>query len=173
LIAYLKESRVLEKMHLLSKTVLFAMPLVAFASFFVGRALMTLNLDNVWVAATESFDAIFLAWLLVAALHGAKTRYDTFLSWSPLVYLGKISYGIYVYHVLVIIVVSPLLLTWGLSETHYDFIRLGILLVLTVAMASLSWHWLEQPFLAWKSSLASSPEPRPRVPVRDLSLQTR
>ena len=55
-------------MRFLSRTVLFAMPLIAFACFFLGRALMTLPEDNVWLALTESFDAVFLAWLLAAAL---------------------------------------------------------------------------------------------------------
>ena len=149
------------------------MPLLAFACFFMARALMTLPLDNVWVALTESLDAIFLAWLLVTSLGGAKSRYDRILSWQPLVYLGRISYGIYVYHVFVIIVISPLLLSWGMSETHYDFVRLAILLVMTVAIASLSWHWLEQPFLAWKSNLGAPAEVRAPAASPDLSLQAR
>jgi len=155
LIAYLKESKLLEKMRQLSPTALFAMPLVAFSCFFLGRALMTLPENNVWLALTESFDAIFLAWLLAASLCGVKGCYALFLSWAPLVYLGRISYGIYVYHVFVIVLVSPLLLSWGLSENHGAFARLAILFTLTVAISSLSWHYLEQPFLAWKNTLGA------------------
>ena len=173
LIAYLKEARLLDKIHLLPKTLLFALPLIAFSCFFMGRALMTLNNDNIWVSLTESFDAIFLAWLLVTSLGKTHERYDRILSWPPLAYLGRISYGIYVYHVFVIIAVSPLLLSWGLSESHGDFARLAILLMLTVALASISWHWLEQPFLAWKKSL-ESPAPAPAtVPAGEFSLQGR
>lgn len=151
-VAYMRQSKLLEKMWQ-SKSLLFAMPLIAFACFYLGRALMTLPEDNVWLALTESFDAVFLAWLLASALNGMKSRYAAFLGWSPLVYLGRISYGIYVYHVFVIILVSPLLLPFGLSEGHNALGRLAVLLAVTVAVASLSWHYLEQPFLAWKDAL--------------------
>ena len=171
-IAYCKESRLLEKIPMLSRDMLVALPLIAFSCFFAARVLMTLPLDNRWVALTESLDGVFLAWLLVSALAGGG-RYHALLSWAPLVYLGKISYGIYVYHVFVIVLVSPLLLTWGMSETHYDALRLSILFLLTVALASLSWHWLEQPFLAWKKSLETrDAAPRP-IPEGSFSLNAR
>ena len=85
------------------------MPLVAFACFFLGRALMTLPENNLFLALTESVDAIFLAWVLSAALNGIRRPYARVLSWAPLVYSERISYGIYVYHVFIIILVSPLL----------------------------------------------------------------
>jgi peptidoglycan/LPS O-acetylase OafA/YrhL len=160
LIAYLKEAKILEKIWR-SETLVFAMPLIACASFFLGRALMTLPEDNVWLALTESVDAIFLAWVLSVSLVGMKGRYARLLSWAPLVYLGKISYGIYVYHVFIIVLVSPLLVPLGMSEDHNAFGRIAILLALTVAASSLSWHWLEQPFLAWKNALKTSRKPVP------------
>jgi len=166
LVAYLKQAQVLERMWR-SKKLLFAMPLLAGACFFLGRALMTLPENNIWLGLTESVDEIFLAWVLAAALVGMKDRYARLLSWAPLVYLGKISYGIYVYHVFIIILVSPLLVPYGLSEDHNAFGRIAILLALTLAMSSLSWHWLEQPFLAWKTAMVSSrkrePEPEERA----------
>src|ERR1700722_18563255 len=156
LVAYLRQSQVLDKMWQ-SKRLLFAMPLIAGACFFLGRALMTLPEKSVWLGLTESVDEIFLAWLLAAALVGMKSgRYARLLSWSPLVYLGKISYGVYVYHVFIIILVSPLLVPYGLSEDHNAFGRIAVLLTLTLAMSSLSWHWLEQPFLAWKTAMISN-----------------
>ena len=160
LIAYLKQSHFLERMWQ-SKTLLFAMPLAACACFFLGRALMTLPEGNVWLAMTESVDAVFLAWVLAASLTGMSTRYSRWLSWSPLVYLGKISYGIYVYHVFIIVLVSPLLIPFGLSEDHNAMGRIAVLLVLTLAASSLSWHWVEQPFLAWKVAMAAG---RRRMP---------
>ena len=140
------------------------MPLIAGACFFLGRALMTLPEKSVWLGLTESVDEIFLAWLLAAALVGMKSgRYARLLSWSPLVYLGKISYGVYVYHVFIIILVSPLLVPYGLSEDHNAFGRIAVLLTLTLAMSSLSWHWLEQPFLAWKTAMISNRKQEPEL----------
>jgi len=154
LVAYLGQSFFLEKIKSLPHVVLSAMTLIAFSCFFLGRALMTLPEGNIWLGFTETVDAIFLAWLLIVSLSGIKNRYSRMLSWKPLVYLGRISYGIYVYHVFVIILISPLLLSFGLSENHYALIRLAILVSLTLIMASLSWHFMEKPFLAWKSSLS-------------------
>jgi len=162
LVAYLRQSQLLDRMWQ-SKTLLFAMPLAACGCFYLGRALMTLPEGNAWLALTESVDAVFLAWVLAASLslNGMKSRYARALSWAPLVYLGKISYGLYVYHVFIIVLVSPLLVPLGLSEDHNSFGRIAVLLALTLAMSSLSWHWIEQPFLAWKNAMASG---RRRIP---------
>lgn len=158
-IAYLQRARLLERMRFLSPTLLFAMPLVAFACFFMGRALMTLGENNLFLALTETVDAVFLAWVLAAALVGGQGRYSRLLSWGPLVYLGRISYGIYVYHVFVIILISPLLVRHGLTEAHLPCLRIGILMALTVLVSSLSWHYLEKPFLAWRDSAGRKPDP--------------
>jgi peptidoglycan/LPS O-acetylase OafA/YrhL len=109
----------------------------------------TLQHDNAFLAMAESFDAIFLAWLLVAALTGVTGRYGGILSWSPLVYLGRISYGIYVYHVFIIVLVSPWLLAYGMDVVS----RTIVLLAVTLVFSALSWHWLELPIIAWKNRL--------------------
>lgn len=70
LIAYLRQSRLLDKMSTLPKAVLTAMPLAAFACFFLGRALMTLPETNIFLSLTESVDAVFLAWLLAISIGG-------------------------------------------------------------------------------------------------------
>jgi peptidoglycan/LPS O-acetylase OafA/YrhL len=157
LIAWLRQERWLDQMRFLSRTVLLAMPLAAFACFFLGRALMTLPENNIFLALTESVDAVFLAWALSAAVVGFKGHYARLLGWKPLVYLGRISYGIYVYHVFVIIIVSPMLMRIGVTEDHLALARIAILLVVTIALAALSWHYLEQPFLTWKKALAVKP----------------
>jgi len=161
LVAWLKHSKLLEKMWR-SKTLLMAMPLAAFGCFYLGRALMTIPENSVWLALVETVDGVFLAWVLAAALTGMNDRYARLLSWTPLVYLGRISYGIYVYHVFIIILVSPLLLHIGLSKDHNAFGRIAVLLALTLAVSSFSWHWIEQPFLAWKKAMATG---RKRLPI--------
>jgi peptidoglycan/LPS O-acetylase OafA/YrhL len=162
LISYLQRAKLLERMWQ-CRMFLFAMPLAAFACFFMGRALMTLPEGNLCLGLTESTDAVFLAWVLAASLSGITSRYTRMLSWAPMVYLGKISYGIYVYHVFVIVLVSPLLIPYGLSEDHLPWGRIAVLTAVTFAMASLSWHFVEKPFLAWKAALAPGPK-RPEAP---------
>jgi peptidoglycan/LPS O-acetylase OafA/YrhL len=120
LIAYLRQSRLLDRMGALPRSVLFAMPLAAFSCFFLGRALMTLPEDNLFLALTESVDGVFLAWLLAISLSGINGKYGRLLSWPPVVYVGRISYGIYVYHVFVIIIVSPLLVPYPRRRRGLD-----------------------------------------------------
>ena len=152
LIAYLKQARLLEKIHLLSRTWMLALPLTAFSCYFLARWMTTLPHDNAFLALAESFDAFFLAWLLVAALTGVTGRYSLILGWSPLVYLGRISYGVYVYHVFIIVLLSPYLIANGLDVVT----RSLVLLAVTLAFSALSWHWLEQPIIAWKNRLGEA-----------------
>jgi peptidoglycan/LPS O-acetylase OafA/YrhL len=168
LMAYFRQSKLLERMRHFSKPVLFAMPLAAFGCFFLGRALMTLPENNIFLSCTESVDAVFLAWLLAIALLGIEGKYGRFLGWAPIVYVGRISYGIYVYHVFVIIVISPLLVPYGLSVDHWAAGRIFVLIAVTLGLSSLSWHFLEQPFLAWKEALKPREVAFAPVPVHPL-----
>ena len=71
------------------------------------------------------------------------------IKWRPLIYLGKISYGLYVYHVLALGVVGRAL--GGTAGTPLRFLVYwwgG--LFLTIALASASYRWLEIPFLRLK-----------------------
>jgi peptidoglycan/LPS O-acetylase OafA/YrhL len=77
----------------------------------------------------------------------------TSLSWRPLVYLGKISYGLYVYHVLALSLVGRAL--GGKAGTSLRFLVYwwgGLLF--TIALASASYPWLETPFLRLKEKFA-------------------
>jgi len=156
-IAYLKQAKLLEKIHGLHRTLLLAMALAAIASYFLARWMTTLAYDNAWLGMAETFDALFLSWLLVASLTGVKGKYARLLGWSPLVYLGRISYGVYVYHVFIIILISPILIANGWDV----FSRSLVLLAVTLAFSAVSWHYFEQPIIAWKNALGQPPEPRP------------
>ena len=71
------------------------------------------------------------------------------VTFRPLLYLGKISYGLYVYHVLALTLVG--LALGGNVKTPVRFLvsRLGGL-ILTIVLASASYRWLESPFLRLK-----------------------
>lgn len=71
-----------------------------------------------------------------------------------LTYLGKISYGLYVYHFLVVSFVG---LFFGRRVGFHGPLILvkGVLaFLLTILVASLSYRWLEKPFLRLKSRVA-------------------
>ena len=116
---------------------------------------------------TEQINAVFayrwfvpLFCILFAALtailwYGPRDRLATALSWAPLVYVGKISYGVYLYHELARFLTWNVLLV-GLDawpkELRYS-LRLAVFFALTFAIASLSYHFLEKPFLSLKTRL--------------------
>ena len=89
----------------------------------------------------------------------------TIASFSPLVWLGRISYGFYVFHILL----QPLYDTLGEHLAHaatgtlYQTARFAVAFPITVLAAWISYHLLELPFLEtkWRFPL------RPSLP-RDL-----
>ena len=72
------------------------------------------------------------------------------LAWAPMRYLGKESYGIYVFHAAAIGLTIWLVALSGLPL----WLVLPFALLLTVAMAAISYRFLERPFLAWKERFA-------------------
>lgn len=78
-----------------------------------------------------------------------------FLDWYPLQYLGKISYGLYVYHFPLIWVIVEQLSRLGISEELFPLIVLIVSFISTLTVASLSYYALEKPFLKLKDLLAS------------------
>jgi len=72
---------------------------------------------------------------------------------KPLIYLGKISYGLYVFHVLWLGLARDLtrrLAGGHLSPLASQLCAMAIALPATIATAMLSYRYLESPFLRWK-----------------------
>lgn len=126
---------------------------------------LTIKLGGMWLVASGGLLAILLllphrtvltqtAGLSIAALLSAvmiaSLRYETplksFLSVRPLVYMGKISYGFYLWHYPVVL---------GLSK--YGNTGKMAALMLSFGLASASYHWLELPFLTLKQRFSPRP----------------
>jgi peptidoglycan/LPS O-acetylase OafA/YrhL len=68
---------------------------------------------------------------------------------KPLVYLGRISYGLYVFHVLGLLISDNVVPNQTASLARYA-LRVFVAFALTVTMAAISYRWLETPFLKLK-----------------------
>jgi len=90
---------------------------------------------------------IFLAFL------GAR------IAWRPAVYLGQISYGLYVYHLFALDVAKVALLRFTGNCLFWE--RGAIGLSITVVLAAASYSFLEKPFLKLKSRSILQRQPAP------------
>ncbi len=80
---------------------------------------------------------------------------------KPLLYLGKISYGLYVYHVMMISIaawLAGLALKTSRIKVPPVILRVGVIapvaFILTIIVAALSYEWLEKRFLRLKDRFA-------------------
>jgi peptidoglycan/LPS O-acetylase OafA/YrhL len=73
----------------------------------------------------------------------ADSRASRLLNRAPLVWAGGISYGLYLWHLPVILWLGPRLLTHGVPRVVASV--LAVLVAVGVAAASA--HWLERPIL--------------------------
>jgi len=104
---------------------------------------------GVWTYPTAALCCLAsLRWVLAVGEQG-------FLARQPFVYLGKISYGLYVFHFLAISVATRVI-PWGPPELYYPA-RAALALALTVVVASASYYVVERPFLKLKSRFALVP----------------
>jgi peptidoglycan/LPS O-acetylase OafA/YrhL len=106
---------------------------------------------------------VAVATLLPIALRPGKPR--TVFSWLPLRELGRISYGFYVFHILL----QPIFdfiahrLTHTTAGSLYQTARFVVAFPITAAVAWLSFHLLELPFLHSKKKYPMHPPLSPAV----------
>jgi peptidoglycan/LPS O-acetylase OafA/YrhL len=95
----------------------------------------------------QSVFPVSLAVIVAGACVGYRGVLKRILEWPPLLYLGRISYGVFVYHYLVL--EFAFRLTPGLS-VEVGPVRFFWVSALTILAASLSWHAIEAPIARLK-----------------------
>jgi len=128
-----------------------------------GLAVSVLFLSRVLDANTghrigHTFLVIFYGALVAGAATGFGGPLGRVLVWRPLIYLGTISYGIYVYHYF-----APAALHWLGNRVPSVALQsktavLAAYTVFTLTLSVASWHLFEAPLNRLKSRL---PYPRP------------
>ena len=115
----------------------------------------------------QTFLDMVFGWVILNAAKGFKGWSGGFLQWSPMVYLGKISYGLYVFHNLTVYG-----LVFAVRELHAPAVLLTVpwihrlcLLVLTISAAAVSWHFYEKPLNDLKRFFPYNVPARTRQPV--------
>jgi peptidoglycan/LPS O-acetylase OafA/YrhL len=89
------------------------------------------------------FGLLYASWIMFVISNSNSSVLNKFLQNSLLQYLGKISYGIYVWHVIAINLVENYI---GRSAIEGFFITLCV----TILVSILSYNFIEMPFLKLK-----------------------
>jgi peptidoglycan/LPS O-acetylase OafA/YrhL len=100
-----------------------------------------------WVryAVTDTLCTAALTALLSKAAEGFTGPVGALLTLAPLRYLGRISYGLYLYHLPALLLVIIAFNKVGLPIPDPGPIKLLIVGAVTVVAAALSWHLFEEP----------------------------
>lgn len=95
--------------------------------------------------------------LLLAAFSSARMQKILLLPW--LRHIGKVSYSIYLLHFLILINLTPWFLAWvnnRLDGFYWNWwLGLGMNIVVSILIASLSYRWLELPSIALGAKIKS------------------
>lgn len=131
-----------------------------------------LSHDGPTSIATYAFSALASVAVLLAVLK-SDTPLLQVAPFTWLVYLGRISYGLYVFHLLALALTAKLMFIPALGVQLNFEMRLLFAFLLTVAMAALSYRWLELPFLRLKKRFSYTrgrEEETPATPILPFSL---
>jgi len=121
--------------------------------------------DNIWFSILErSISAIFAYFLIMNALMERKNYLGKLLENKVVIYLGSISYGIYLYHNLVFNYYHLNGNTiWGFLSSNFTFLnslnsesillKFVINFLLLIGLASFSWFYIEKPINRFKNRL--------------------
>jgi peptidoglycan/LPS O-acetylase OafA/YrhL len=89
--------------------------------------------------------AMFFVWLIDGAGRGFDGATGRLLELKPLLYLGQISYGLYVFHPLVIGLARWSFARAGRQYPDQPAVMFVLLVSVTIALAAGSWHFYEKP----------------------------
>lgn len=102
------------------------------------------------MAIKQTLQAVVFVWIVMRAADGFDGHVGRLLSSAPVVYVGKISYGLYLAHGFA----GEILGTFGIASASLpEPLRLLALAGVTFAAASLSWRLMERPINAFKDRL--------------------
>jgi peptidoglycan/LPS O-acetylase OafA/YrhL len=97
------------------------------------------------------FDGVFILSFaaLICGLASSPTALSEMLGTRLSIYLGKISYSVYLIHALIIVGLHKLLQLAGMAGRPYWFVAIGIYFVVVVAAGDLLWRLVEEPSRIW------------------------
>jgi peptidoglycan/LPS O-acetylase OafA/YrhL len=119
--------------------------------------------------------AVLSLWLIDRAAQGFTGTVGRVLEWRPLVYLGTISYGVYLFHLFVPDAWDVVSTALGLPQLSAKPLQFLVWSLVSVSLAAVSWHLIERPINNLKTLFPYSPPQgrRPWPSGRPLSVPSR
>ena len=112
--------------------------------------------ENSWFIEPTLWALVFV-WLIKRASLGFIGFAGKILESKPLVYTGKISYGIYIYHPFVYFLLPILFYRTGINFFLLPpLLQFSLAVGSTVGIAALSWRFIESPINSLKDRFADS-----------------
>jgi len=137
-----------------------AMPFVTVAAIVVSIYIGPLLLPRYRHVIGFTLEPLLMAVFLAQVIALSSARIWTWLDAAPVRYLGRISYSLYLYQQITLYPVR------GLLRAYPVPIQLLAAVAVTIAVASLSYYFIERPFLQWKHRKpAARPLEEPAVAV--------
>lgn len=103
-------------------------------------------------------------WVIGNAAIGFRGPLGWVLDMSLLQYLGKISYGLYVYHYFVPRIALTIAERTGVVVPGSEWVQFLLYSTVSILIAMVSWHLMEQPILALKKKFSYEKLPAIRMP---------
>ena len=98
------------------------------------------------------------ALVVAPSVLGARTALSRVLRWGPVTYLGRISYGVFLWHMPLMFAIRRML---GLSIFTGGFwITVVLTTLAAVAVSALSWHLVEERVQRWSHRRTRSSAPQ-------------
>jgi peptidoglycan/LPS O-acetylase OafA/YrhL len=117
---------------------------------FPGFDLARLTFENtMW--------ALLFTWVIGRAARGFSGITGRLLELRPLLYLGKISYGLYVIHLFMLLGLPSLFAQLNITYPSTRTGRFPLLVLATIALAACSWHLYEKPLNRLKDRYSQVP----------------
>jgi peptidoglycan/LPS O-acetylase OafA/YrhL len=117
----------------------------------MGLAAAVILVLAIWSADTPrnvfepTAQAAVFVWLILQASVGFGGLVGAGLRWKPMAFVGKISYGIYIYHLFVPGLLAFLFLGRAGGALESGWAAAAAAVVATLALSALSWVLLEKP----------------------------
>lgn len=102
---------------------------------------------------------------LLPLTQGGSPWTESLLGNRPMVWLGEISYGVYLWHLGLLLAIARWM-NWPPFTGHF-FVLLGLTAVAATLVAAASWHLVERPLLRRFSSSWRRPVTRNKTPDKD------